>query len=567
MEITDKELGELQAALGKQYYDEVCRFFYHALVKDGYDYKILLTRRAYVLFKIFESIFSNFPSEIPEKNGKKFAVSGRILNTHSVCQLPVIEKNIRDAKVLIIDDIIVNGRTVANVFSDIVEKYGVQKDNVHIWSINCNNAAKCINSVKANFKHVIYVPQEEWKMLSDALTSFIIAAHIGYISYIKSYKYTDELSFSQFKAQTGLEGIIKNHEKHSEILGSDVDFGILFFNLKSNYDMRKYNIKTCIRFYEKNGKIIAIPYVFLPSLKADECYEYCESLLSVFNIKVPNVFYSGEKGYNSTLYQWTIYALSSVIMEQFCDTYSLKEGEFKEYFNCKESFVFCENISSKDIKVTRKDFSSNAVVKNFITEDIIYCSDILKKNLEGSNDISDAINKYFTEMRTIDEERASSDEDRHIGLRIIDIYNLLEKNIDDLEEYLLILVVSLWDSGKSAYGIFEVENENGDVIVAGFIRHGEQVFRVLYDMYSNIYRLFYVFSRRTHEMRKFQLEEFAKYCDKLYGVNTFTEFIKRINFEHYFTDLIAIKPATDDCISSDPYRDVEIYVMEQYNPI
>ena len=564
MKIIDTELVELKKALGK-HYDEVCRFFYHALIKDGYDYKILLTRRAYVLFKIFESIFNSFPSELPDGCNEEFGVSGIILNTHSICQIPVIEKNISDAKVLIIDDIIVNGRTVTNVFSDLVKKYGAHADNVDIWSINCNNEAKCIDSVKDRFKHVIYVPQEDWKMLSDVLTRFIIVANCGYISYIKSYKYKHELSFSQFKDKIG--DMIREFGEYTETVNSDINSGILFFNLKSDYDMSKYNIKTCVRFYEKSKKLIAVPYAFLPSLNADKCYGYCESLLSVFNIKVPDVFYSKDKEYAVTLYQWTIYKLSDIIMEQFCATYSL-EGVFEKYFNCKESFVFCEseNASGEKGEIKKQDIPPDTYVKDFATKDIASCSNILKKNLAGTNDVRSAINNYFVEMRTIDEKRAAVNKDRCIGLRIIDIYNLLKQTTDDSAEDLLAIIVSLWDCGKSAYSILEEKNEAGESIIAGFMRHGEQTFRALYDIYSNIYILFYIFYRRTHEIQKSQIVKFAQYCNKFYGVNTFTDFISRVDYEHYFSDLIAIKPAMDKCISSDPYKDVETYVMEKYNP-
>ena len=55
MTISREELDNIKDVLGN-YYDDIKDFFYNVSVSN-FDYKILITRRSYVLYKIFETDF------------------------------------------------------------------------------------------------------------------------------------------------------------------------------------------------------------------------------------------------------------------------------------------------------------------------------------------------------------------------------------------------------------------------------------------------------------------------------------------------------------------------------
>ena len=166
---------EVKLILGRDY-EDVKEFFYNVITFDC-SYKVLVTRRSYVLFKIFESIILSELEENPPS-----IYRGMILNTHSLHLLPK-EGN---AKVLIIDDILVNGRTFSKVIDEIIKIS--PKLDLSIWCLRGNSDAQFLYLIKDKIQRVSYVASYEWKRFSDKLTDVIISSNIGYISWVNSYR-------------------------------------------------------------------------------------------------------------------------------------------------------------------------------------------------------------------------------------------------------------------------------------------------------------------------------------------------------------------------------------------
>ena len=119
--------------------------------------KVLITRRSYVLYKIFYMIFSlSAEDEKFQKDLKEGAQC--VYTSHS---LPLLLGKNENRAVLIVDDIIVNGRTILNV----IKKFSGKNPNlkINVWCLRCNIEAAFLPELKPFLKHVIYVSPYEWE--------------------------------------------------------------------------------------------------------------------------------------------------------------------------------------------------------------------------------------------------------------------------------------------------------------------------------------------------------------------------------------------------------------------
>lgn len=78
-----------------------------------------------------------------------------------------------ERKILILDDIIINGRMVNDVLDELKEIYRENCLNniaIQVWCIVRNSEAKCIGNISKYFGHYRYVTPDDWKKLSNKLT-------------------------------------------------------------------------------------------------------------------------------------------------------------------------------------------------------------------------------------------------------------------------------------------------------------------------------------------------------------------------------------------------------------
>lgn len=526
--LNSEQIFELQNILGNDYH-EVREFYYNACIDKKYKYKIFLTRRSYVLYRIFVAIFQH---ENPD-----FIVYGEIYNSHSVKTMSFDNCNVQENKILILDDIIINGRTLDNIFKELKSIFGdICDQNTTVWCIVRNQEANCLGNITAHFGHFRCVTSDDWKKLSNKLTKFIISSNIGYVSFVDTY-YIDKKYFSTIENR--FSNVKKYNEQNMQFKEVGVKPSILFYQFP-NLNIEKYRIKSCVRLYEKGDSITAIPYVFLPAVLKDECVDYCTELLSFFFIDVPNKMKN--RGYEVLLYQWTINQLSKQLFFHFCEDL-LGYG-----LSCKESFNSFLCPATKN----RQFFSLNLK-----SNDVNECCDIFKKVLNEpsevlNNSFEDYLTRYLRSMHISDEQRAKNIENRHKGIKIQDILDIIKSSNFEIDEYdALGAIICSWDIGKSSYMILEDitdDNENKKSFIAGFIRNGEQAYKILYEQYSFQYRVFKSLFLKTYICDRNKINEIAYALDKEFKTKGFGEFSKKINYDSYFSDLISVEPivATDE---------------------
>ncbi len=560
MNIKLTEVQDIKRILGREY-DLVREFYYHVCTSD-YEYKVLLTRRSYVLFKIFEYVFNHFPEErVPFEQSKHetFKLNGKFLNTHSIYQIPYIGEDLSNKKILIIDDIIINGRTISNICKYLTEECNITIQNIKIWSIYCNDSAKCISDLQSRFGHVRYVPSDYWKSLSNKLAEVIICLNVGYVSFVESYKTTSSLE-NIFSDET--LNIERNTNIYFEQMG--ITSKILFCDFSNN--LNNYKVRPCVRFYKKGNEITVVPYVFLPSLKSEQVFNYCASLLAQFEICVPSALMKQSKYRDIILYQWTVYTLSKILLKDMCAKFLLNEEDFNVCMSSAESYIFS----------TETDNSQNnlgcetpiCVIDDVVTQEMAFCKNVLKSKLEIQKDFNEALALYLYDMRENDERKALQGEQRYEGIRVSDIINVAKESNENLStESILAEILSSLDSGKASYIITQVEN-NDTKIITGVIRQGEQGYKLLYELYSHVYNVFYEFFCRTFENRNEKLLEFAEYLNRKYYLKDFVEFAKNIDSKQFTSDVMAIAPDKffKNSVVKNPELVVADYIANYYRP-
>lgn len=528
-DLGSEQIVELKNILGNDY-DEVHEFYYKACVDEKYKYKIFLTRRSYVLYKIFVLIFQY---ENPD-----FRVCGEIYNSHSVKTMELEKDDVLKSKILVLDDIIINGRTVDKIFRELKNIFGDRCiENTTVWCIVRNQEANCLKEALTHFGHFRYVTPDEWRKLSNKLTKFIVSSNIGYVSFIDTF-YMDKKHF------TMIEDRFLDIEKYSRQSLQFNEAGVkssIYFYQFSNLNAEKYNIKTCVRLYEKESSITVIPYVFLPEILKSKCVAYCTELLSLFCINVPDKI--KQPGHEALLYQWTINELSKQILHCFCE-------DLLGYaaLSCNESFKPYLYPTVQNQKL----YSSNLKSK-----DVIECCEIFKNTLinaskenNASKDLHDGfenvLQSYLSKMHKLDEERAINEEDRYKGIKVQDILDILGSNDFRFDEYKVLgAIINSWDIGKSSYLILEDCADNGESVIAGFIRNGEQAYRIVYEQYNFQYRVFYYLFLKTYICEENIIKTIANALDKKFNTEAFGKFYREIDFYNYFSDLLSVEPIVD----------------------
>ncbi len=535
MKIIEKEL---QTILGKDY--EEIKEFYKNVITIQCLHKVFVTRRAYVLYKIFECVL-----------GQNAHSYGSFYNTHS---LPIL-KEIRNEKILIVDDIIVHGRTMDGIIRKMLN-WGITKDQIVLWCIRCNTNACKLDELKKYLKHVIYVMPDEWEYYSDILTKSVINSNIGYISYVSSYQLHDtSISAIESALCRSSYEIIPNSDDYFSELG--ITSKIIWGNFFDDVVVNKYGITPCIRLYQRDKEsnaVLAIPYVFLPSVYNEDVYKYCCSLLKDVGItSYPKLFDTNDKDILVLFYKWTTNAISKVVLDAFrdkCLTEYTFQMDYTNHFDCSESYPFAPD--SFDQIPTDMALNGNYSSINSVPKSLSFCYNKVKSlfgNVSDTDTLSNAFSDYIEIMRTEDNKLALMNMERNPGIRLLDIIKSVPSKLccTQFKRIIRSMIISAWDCGRCAYVIESIDidinqNKGQNGIICCLVRHGEQAFREHYTRHKKVYNAFYSFFNRTNETRKEKLAEFAKHFDLQFNSTAFSAFMYGIDYDCYYDDLKNVIP-------------------------
>lgn len=580
-------------------YDSIKEIFYRLCISEEFQYKILVTRRAYLLYEIFASIFQLCQEKRPDSS-RIFEIKGEVYNSHSLDSIEVSNNN-SEKNYLIFDDIIVHGRAINNTIQKLLDKK-IALDRISVWCLLEKEPANCLKEEYQNRILVYKLCNEEvWKTFSDDLTALVTRYARGYTSYIDTYVLSDIEGGKLNRYFSRLLDSFKNNKNfivsdNYSTDGTDINAFIVFDAnqpiTKDSYDVG------CVRFYKYDDCILGIPYLFIRTVREEDAFPYACQLLKKYGVdQIPSGFFNREKSQpilklSALFLKWTVNTVGRRLIEQF-----LGETDFSVEKTIKRTETFYK-IDESDL-IPLPDYKCCVDFQDTTdNNDIQFCRRILANSFSESyqllfqNNLSDSVFEskklfkliqcalvtYAYKIKEKDEERSNSQEDRFIGLRTTDVIEICisflsvksvatkdsgHNLIMNATREVISLFIQNWDCGTSAYDFIIFKDKNGKAMLSAFIKNGEQVFRSLYEYFEEIYQYYYAYSARTLVTDIDKLSKYGEYLevklskDLQKQVKVFNNYLKMNS--SYYADVYVVEPFL---LSEQAFKTADQYLLE-----
>ncbi len=319
-QIIQDKIDLLTASIGSDMFLELVRFIAH-IMRIKYEIKIFISRRFLDLYMEYRDIIFYMYEEDAEE-------CGTILTNQSIVLLSEDElKN----KLLIVDDVVLHGRTLDNVYKYLRSK-GCLPEQIKVKVFLNNTDAYKIKSdmfqcLEANNE----CREKTWLLASDhILKSFYLGAQ-PYISYLPYWKL-------QMKENAG-QNICSLTEK--------CKCGNLASAVQRQCGMESYILyedqihtwkplsfcaqKTMVRVYKYNymSEVVVVPYVVLNHIEEEGLKDYCRKLVDkqVFYNKISRLITGNlSKEIMHFLYGSLTYVISYVVGMMFLSQYKVDDA-------------------------------------------------------------------------------------------------------------------------------------------------------------------------------------------------------------------------------------------------
>lgn len=553
-----------ESVLKDRYY-HLFNLYFESIISGKYDYVVLVTRRAYILFEIFLICMM-------QHGFTRDMLNVKIITSDSIFLLGLDDCKYKEKRYLILDDIIINGRTIKTVYENLKQKLHVK--NIKIASMEYCENAKALDNLNEYLSDDFKVSEQIWKADSNLLTDLIISSNIGYTAFVPSYIFSN---VDDNEIESLLEKLETNNtlQKVDSRVLSDcgVQSFFYFWNEKEKLEINikpEDNIPVCTRlYYNKQDKTFTvIPYVFLDNVLTSECIDYCNYLLRNQGSTLSGCmeqFIKEDENRNeklALLYKYVISYLCKQSFEKFYENYI--NSKIAQYIHIKTPYETFDFIGENKWVVNYSGENNYALSKRKFeivdNEDAIFSygeskqkfSEIANeiKTSHGSSSNMDKIIYYLNYIKTIDDKNAQDypESPRCVGIRVKDIVSaLLQNDNPDLNTCyeLLSIIINLWDEGTAAYNYSVLTSKNDGEIISGLLKNGEQIYNKIYMIYENVYSYFYRLYHKIFHYRFFQINKFAEFMENKTGNSDFTNFYKAIvcgSEKHYFVDLNCISP-------------------------
>lgn len=442
--------------LGEADYNGLSKFYENINVNyiKNYKYKwvILLTRRCVILNEIFSFALefdSTYKSQV-------------ISDTN----IDLIQKG---DNVLIVDDIIIHGRAVTELYKKL-KTNGVNADisaYYRLWDSTLPGNCKVLGSQ--------YVTSLEWHELSNKLVKLILVSKIPYATFTPSYvcNKSDICIFNNYYT-------VEIPELNDMKFNSKIKFK---FECTSNYKLL-HNISDliCIREYTYNdNSSVLIPYILVSEVNMTLISQLLEN--KSFN-SLPKCVIDELKNnhrnlaYKASLLSYvlsTIYGNTILNKDKDIETDIVSENVLTKTFSNQiitdlktVSIENSKNILNIDLSLEKsktKDIHFFMDVQLFMSEYI--CSDGFKSN--NINSYINYIKTLIFKLHDLNEEQAKKGEDRLNGFLASDL--ITESKSEQC--YMAAALILMWDIGYASLSYKEI---NG--VAYACINDGEQAYKI-----------------------------------------------------------------------------------------
>lgn len=515
-----------------QIFEALYNFYKAFYCSKNYTMKIMITRRSYVLFKIFSRCFEN-------ENIVKY---GSFYTNTFISKLT--KEQIESNKILIIDDIIINGRTAGNSYDQLVkitESDDSILQNAFITAFLLNREGRCLNRIDKYLiaKDKIATTNEYgWREISDLLNVFIARVNIGYVSYIDTYHLPMVPNYENFENQSNV--LFSNNNIKSYIYFPDEKDSSEhkeFFVL-----LERLNIVPCYRLYNYNGSWNFIPFVYLPTIKKDDFLEYFSCIVRNLHDKQEKFDFIKNKVFSDInledeyifWYEWLTFILSKCLADiYFKDNNLSYTSQMLVNLDCVENFkdyYFDSICLNESINLPNRRFccSEDDIIMSKEKE----CVELFKKLYTDNNANLDTVvfSEYLFQSRCIGQNRALSNLCRLRGIRVEDIsYMCNESNTKIIKE-----IINRWDCGDGS-GSPKLFGNNQEFISTSII-NGEQVYRYPFDINMQVtfdFKILYDNCLLPVKMLMGAFTEFASYMFSQVHNSDYMKFANNFNEDNY----------------------------------
>lgn len=437
---------------------------------EEYDFVILTTRRCFALIVAVQKKHNVF-------NQNEWS---KIISSQSIDII-----NFNDKKLLLVDDIMIHGTAVYNIYTKL-QNSSAQTVDTFVMAKSIEYPDFYLIKTNKDYEQMLLLSQKDWQKLSNEVLYYFYNFSIPYISYVFGFTNVEtvnkcfQFKFSKFNndIKNAIYEISKNR-KNAEI----IHYGVC------NSKLIKY---TCIRQYEFE-QTIYIPYCELKDFTSESLIESWKNISNKY--KMNNIFskisastdiykvysllltfiqlkkfelYTDwiDKSFYEGFYSDLIILLDKIKndnivtaydLENFLINIGLKKCEFKPK---QKSSIYISALS-------KKEYNSDDKLMDFF----MYIFQISKN--EG-NAFKNMLNKYF--------ENSKLNDTNILHRSMFPTSYIMPYFKKDNKYHLLSFVIFLLDSGIISHIVDLMENKSGEKIVATNLKTGEQSYRILYSI-------------------------------------------------------------------------------------
>lgn len=506
----------------KEDYRTIYNFFLH-LLRNEYDYIILMSRRCQVLYQIFLRFI------ILKKDVKE--IKSNIISNQA---LPYYINALNYKKIAIADDILIHGRAIKRLYRTIVKKCPNADVRIHVYT-----ADEKIRSIEEGIQRILnteYITcKDDWRNLSNKIVCSIFTANEPYTSFVSAYfNYDNPQDYKEMLTHKELSKIDISTEMQKK-------YGLLstyFYEKEENRDdIFKYaSSGECVRAYwkESTKKLTVIPYVFTKSMSAETSNDVCRTVSACLPESMNNIKTVLCENASDTMAEYKTRLLTCILSNiywlKFKSKYNVKNDYYVDYNTLNESFSIPISKELKKLTVAEvegilqiKPQNKDGLKNNICFSEEQELVEVLERAFAAENNTMEISKKYFQSAWHIDECRAQKNKERFNGLVIESfIQRASKRNIN--HHSILASLVNTWDNGL-ATGNYIYDDTKKQI--GSYVMPGERAFVILIEKYpylvkmlifasKNIFRTTETETEQDFRKRKIGLlKQLAKeYCDK-----------------------------------------------------
>ncbi len=543
---SDKVRDILIKILDISLYEELLEFFGEVLASDS-KYVVFIAKKSYALFRAFESLLG--------KDHEKIILHDKLLALY----VDAIRGD--DAKVLIVDDTLIHGRSVCCLMQSLINDFKIKSNRIRYSVFIANKKRLDIkNNVLKIFDDgtelVHFINDTKIALLSNPIVCdlsivrkhsalFLKAIHavlIPYVDYIPAFQvpWNSENKAIIYKIkQSGIEG--KTYQSYDMTTPLLKELGIIAFCIE--IPLNSSELYSYVRIYvsEQIEKIIVIPHIIFPTIKnIDEYYQHVKSLFGLLEISSNLCKEQSDLIKNRVLHNITSYILGGYFSE--CS---------KLYINPISVQVVSDDVIKKTMEFGHKKMrylfskiapkTNDAIVESKKNNQLN--GDFFQSALNTSVD-SDVFD-FLSQFLLFDINKDIPPQKRSEGILISSLVDSIKEvkrfsNVTKQEVYRAIS--KLCDLGRAVIQVFEMEGAIGC-----FVQNGEQAIQCITDFYKGSFAFFvglmYRRFRNNWDNVKVHLYYFLKHFIDTQKINIPLGLIEvAVNYSEDSEKILSLKP-------------------------